>query len=458
MATKTKQKTAYFCKSCGNEFAKWMGKCPACDEWNTLIEELVVKDKSTRSAVGTHNPEARKATVLSEVSAEHTERISTLSTELDRVLGGGLVPGSMILLGGEPGIGKSTLTLQVCMRLDKKILYISGEESLQQIKLRAERIGGNNPGCYLLNEVNTHHILQQLTDITPDLVIVDSIQTLHTPQIESTPGSISQIRECTAELMRFAKETSTPVILIGHITKDGNLAGPKILEHMVDTVIHFEGDRNHAYRLLRATKNRFGSTHELGIFEMAGNGLEEVTDPSKVLTNSYEDAYSGIAVGAMLEGLRPMLIEIQALVSSAVYGTPQRSATGFDTRRLNMLLAVLEKRGGFKIGAKDVFLNVAGGLRVEDPGLDLTVAVAVMSSYLDIPVNAGDCFAAEIGLSGELRPASRVQQRVSEAAKLGYKRIFISKYGVMDNENPDGIKVVRISRLQDVFQKLFRGA
>jgi DNA repair protein RadA/Sms len=367
MATKTKQKTAYFCKSCGNEFAKWMGQCPACSEWNTLIEELVIKDKSTRSAVGTHNPDARKAQVLSEVSAEHTERISSKSSELDRVLGGGLVPGSVILLGGEPGIGKSTLTLQVSMQLDRKILYISGEESLQQIKLRAERIGGNNPECYLLNEVNTHHILQQLTEIDPDLVIVDSIQTLHTPQIDSTPGSISQIRECTAELMRYAKETSTPVILIGHITKDGNLAGPKILEHMVDTVIHFEGDRNHAYRLLRATKNRFGSTHELGIFEMAGNGLEEVTDPSKVLTNSYEDEYSGIAVGAMLEGLRPMLIEIQALVSSAVYGTPQRSATGFDTRRLNMLLAVLEKRGGFKIGAKDVFLNVAGGLRVEDP-------------------------------------------------------------------------------------------
>lgn len=457
MATKSKQKTAYFCKSCGNEFAKWMGKCPACDEWNTLIEELVVKDKSTRSAVGTHNPEARKAQVISEVSAEHTERISSLSSELDRVLGGGLVPGSVILLGGEPGIGKSTLTLQVCMNLDKKILYISGEESLQQIKLRAERLGGDNPKCYLLNEVNTHHILQQLTEIIPDLVIVDSIQTLHTPQIDSTPGSISQIRECTAEMMRYAKETSTPVILIGHITKDGNLAGPKLLEHMVDTVIHFEGDRNHAYRLLRATKNRFGSTHELGIFEMAGNGLEEVTDPSKVLTNSYEDEYSGIAVGAMLEGLRPMLIEIQALVSSAVYGTPQRSATGFDTRRLNMLLAVLEKRGGFKIGAKDVFLNVAGGLRVEDPGLDLTVAVAVMSSYLDIAVDPGDCFAAEIGLSGELRPASRVQQRVSEAAKLGYKRIFISKYGLMDNENPTGIKVIRVSRLQDVFTQLFRG-
>ena len=457
MATKTKQKTAYFCTSCGNEFAKWMGKCPACDEWNTLIEELVIKDKSTRSAVGTHNPEARKATVLSQVSSENSERISTLHAEFDRVLGGGLVPGSVILLGGEPGIGKSTLTLQVCMRLQKKILYISGEESLQQIKLRAERIGGDNPKCFLLNEVNTHHILQQLTEISPELVIVDSIQTLHTPHIDSTPGSISQIRECTAELMRYAKETATPVILIGHITKDGNLAGPKILEHMVDTVMQFEGDRNHAYRLLRSTKNRFGSTHELGIFEMAGQGLIEVSDPSKVLTNSYEDDYSGIAVGAMLEGLRPMLIEMQALVSSAVYGTPQRSATGFDTKRLNMLLAVLEKRGGFKIGAKDVFLNVAGGLRVDDPGLDLAVAAAVMSSYFDIALPAGDCFAAEIGLSGELRPASRVQQRVSEAAKLGYKRIFVSKYGVMDDENPKEIKVIRVSRLQEVFSRLFGG-
>jgi DNA repair protein RadA/Sms len=457
MATKTKQKTAYFCSSCGNEFAKWMGKCPACDEWNTLIEELTVKDKSTRSAVGTHNPDARKAIVLSQVSSEHSERISTQSSELDRVLGGGLVPGSVILLGGEPGIGKSTLTLQVCLRLDKKILYISGEESLQQIKLRAERIGGNNPQCLLLNEVNTSHILQQLAEISPDLVIIDSIQTLHTPHIDSTPGSISQIRECTAELMRYAKETSTPVILIGHITKDGNLAGPKILEHMVDTVMQFEGDRNHAYRLLRSTKNRFGSTHELGIFEMVGTGLLEVTDPSKVLTNSYEDDYSGIAVGAMLEGLRPMLIEMQALVSSAVYGTPQRSATGFDTKRLNMLLAVLEKRGGFKIGAKDVFLNVAGGLRVDDPGLDLAVAAAVMSSYFDIALTAGDCFAAEIGLSGELRPASRVQQRVSEAAKLGYKRIFVSKYGDMDEENPKGIDVIRVSRLQEVFSRLFGG-
>ena len=456
MATKTKQKTAYFCKSCGNEFAKWMGQCPACKEWNTLIEELVIKDKSTRTPAGKYNPDARKAQVLSEVSAEHTERISSLSSELDRVLGGGLVPGSVILLGGEPGIGKSTLTLQVAMAIDKKVLYVSGEESLQQIKLRAERLGEKNPQCYLLNEVNSDHILQQLTEIAPDLVIIDSIQTLYNPIIDSTPGSISQIRECTAEMMRFAKETSTPVILIGHITKDGNLAGPKILEHMVDTVMQFEGDRNHAYRLLRSTKNRFGSTHELGIFEMAGHGLIEVTDPSKVLTTSFEEEYSGIAVGAMLEGLRPMLIELQALVSSAVYGTPQRSATGFDTRRLNMLLAVLEKRGGFKIGAKDVFLNIAGGLRVEDPGLDLAVAVSVMSSYLDISIDAGDCFAAEIGLSGELRPASRIQQRISEAAKLGYKRIFVSKYGGVE-EAPKSMKVVEVGRLQDVFTRLFRG-
>ncbi|NNC83894.1 MAG: DNA repair protein RadA [Flavobacteriales bacterium] len=457
MATKTKAKTAYFCKSCGNEFAKWMGQCPACKEWNTLIEELVIKDKSTRTPAGRYNPDARKAQVLSEVSAEHTERISSLSGELDRVLGGGMVPGSVILLGGEPGIGKSTLTLQVAMAIDKKVLYVSGEESLQQIKLRAERLGENNPQCYLLNEVNTDHILQQLTEIEPDLVIIDSIQTLFNPIIDSTPGSISQIRECTAEMMRYAKETSTPVILIGHITKDGNLAGPKILEHMVDTVMQFEGDRNHAYRLLRSTKNRFGSTHELGIFEMAGTGLEEVTDPSKVLTTSFEEAYSGIAVGAMLEGLRPMLIELQALVSSAVYGTPQRSATGFDTRRLNMLLAVLEKRGGFKIGAKDVFLNVAGGLRVEDPGLDLAVAVSVMSSYLDISIDSGDCFAAEIGLSGELRPASRIQQRISEAAKLGYKRIFVSKYGGVEEATSNSIQIIQVGRLQEVFSKLFKG-
>jgi len=458
MATKTKSKKAYFCKNCGNEFAQWMGKCPACNEWNTLIEELVIKEDKKALGRSAERVQSKKALPLSAIQREENERIPTGYAELNRVLGGGLVPGSMVLLGGEPGIGKSTLTLQVAMELKSKVLYISGEESLQQIKMRAERLGNINDQCLLLNEVNTHHILAQLEEVRPDVLIVDSIQTLYSPQLDSTPGSISQIRECTGEMMRFAKETATPVILIGHITKDGNLAGPKVLEHMVDTVLHFEGDRNHAYRLLRSTKNRFGSTHELGIFEMAGDGLHEVLDPSKVLTNSFDEDYSGIAVGAMLEGLRPMLIEAQALVSSAVYGTPQRSATGFDLRRLNMLLAVLEKRGGFKIGVKDVFLNIAGGLRVEDPGLDLAVVAAIMSSYLDTPIPRGTCFAAEIGLSGELRPASRIAQRVSEAAKLGYKSIYISSYGPQDIEVDKSMKVVKVSRLQDVFAHLFAGA
>ena len=457
MATKTKSKKAYFCKSCGNEFAQWMGKCPACNEWNTLIEELVVKADKANFSNSRPAQEPKKAKPLSQIQREDNERIVTGYAELDRVLGGGLVPGAVVLLGGEPGIGKSTLTLQVAMKLKKRVLYISGEESLQQIKMRAERLGETNESCLLLNEVNTQHIMAQLEEVRPEVLIVDSIQTLYSPQLDSTPGSISQIRECTAEMMQFAKQTSTPVILIGHITKDGNLAGPKVLEHMVDTVLHFEGDRNHAYRLLRSTKNRFGSTHELGIFEMAGDGLHEVLDPSKVLTNSFDEEYSGIAVGAMLEGLRPMLIEAQALVSSAVYGTPQRSATGFDLRRLNMLLAVLEKRGGFKIGAKDVFLNIAGGLRVEDPGLDLAIVAAIMSSYLDMAIPTGTCFAAEIGLSGELRPASRVVQRINEAAKLGYKRIYISSYGPQEDVPKSGIKVHKISRLQEVFSSLFGG-
>lgn len=457
MATKTKSKKAYFCKSCGNEFAQWMGKCPACNEWNTLIEELVVKADKANFSNSRPAQEPKKAKPLSQIQREENERIVTGYAELDRVLGGGLVLGAVVLLGGEPGIGKSTLTLQVAMKLKKRVLYISGEESLQQIKMRAERLGETNESCLLLNEVNTQHIMAQLEEVRPEVLIVDSIQTLYSPQLDSTPGSISQIRECTAEMMQFAKQTSTPVILIGHITKDGNLAGPKVLEHMVDTVLHFEGDRNHAYRLLRSTKNRFGSTHELGIFEMAGDGLHEVLDPSKVLTNSFDEEYSGIAVGAMLEGLRPMLIEAQALVSSAVYGTPQRSATGFDLRRLNMLLAVLEKRGGFKIGAKDVFLNIAGGLRVEDPGLDLAIVAAIMSSYLDMAIPTGTCFAAEIGLSGELRPASRVVQRINEAAKLGYKRIYVSSYGPQEDVPKSGIKVHKISRLQEVFSSLFGG-
>jgi len=453
MAVKTK--TAYFCNNCGNEFAKWMGQCPACKEWNSLIEELKVKaDKQPRVVVGVSDIE-HEVTRLEEVDSQNVRRMNMHNQELNRVLGGGLVPGSVVLLGGEPGIGKSTLLLQVALQLKgRKVLYLSGEESMQQIKLRADRLGFSNPDCYLLSEINTQRIFSHVQKTKPDVLIVDSIQTLHTSHIESSPGSVSQIRECAAELQKFAKETDTPVILIGHITKDGNIAGPKILEHMVDTVIYFEGDRNNAYRLLRSTKNRFGSTNELGIFEMAGDGLREVSDPSKVLTTTYEEDYSGVAIGAMVEGLRPMMIEVQALVSSAVYGTPQRSATGFDLRRLNMLLAVLEKRGGFKIGAKDVFLNIAGGLRVEDPGLDLGVAIAIMSSYLDIALDRGDCFAAEIGLSGELRPVGRIEQRISEAEKLGYKRIYISKYSGKDIKGKS-IQVMRVGKLADVFKGLF---
>ncbi len=455
MAAKTK--TAYFCNSCGNESAKWMGQCPSCKEWNSLIEELKVTGKPEPRQISTLSSIKQEATLIADVDSQQVGRIDMGSAELNRVLGGGLVPGSVVLLGGEPGIGKSTLLLQVALQLKgKKVLYLSGEESKQQIKLRADRIGYANDTCYLLNEINTQNIFQQVEKVGPDLLVVDSIQTLHTSYLESAPGSISQIRECSAELMKFAKETNTPVILIGHITKDGNIAGPKILEHMVDTVVYFEGDRNNSYRLLRSTKNRFGSTNELGIFEMAGDGLREVTDPSKVLTNTYDEVFSGVAVGSMVEGIRPMLIEVQALVSSAVYGTPQRSATGFDLRRLNMLLAVLEKRGGFKIGAKDVFLNIAGGLRVEDPGLDLGVVCAIMSSYLDISLERGDCFAAEIGLSGELRPVGRVEQRIAEAEKLGFKRMFISKYSNSEIRSKS-IQLVLVAKLADVFKILFRG-
>jgi DNA repair protein RadA/Sms len=373
------------------------------------------------------------------------------------VLGGGIVPGSLVLFGGEPGIGKSTLMLQLALSIDNlKVLYISGEESEQQIRMRAERVGLSHKQCYVLTETNTQNIFKQIETLEPGLVIADSIQTLHSAHIESSPGSISQIRECTAELMRYAKETSTPVFLIGHITKDGSLAGPKVLEHMVDTVLQFEGDRHHVYRLLRTTKNRFGSTNELGIYEMQGKGLREVSNPSEILISQREEVISGVAVAATIEGLRPMLIETQALVSSAAYGTPQRSSTGYDLRRLSMLLAVLEKRCGFRLGIKDVFLNIAGGIRVEDPGIDLSLVTAILSSSEDIPVPSHFCFAGEVGLSGEIRPVSRVEQRIAEAEKLGFTDIMISKYNSKGLEiKSKGIKVHLVSKVEEAFSQLF---
>jgi DNA repair protein RadA/Sms len=384
-------------------------------------------------------------------------RISIYDNELSRVLGGGIVPGSLVLFGGEPGIGKSTLMLQLALMLkDIKVLYVSGEESDQQIRMRAERIGAKNNQCYILTETNTQNIFQQLAELQPGLVIIDSIQTLHTSYIESSPGSVSQVRECAAELMRYAKESGTPVFIIGHITKEGSLAGPKVLEHMVDTVLQFEGDRNHVYRLLRTTKNRFGSTNELGIYEMQGIGLREVSNPSEILITQRESATSGVAIAASLEGNRPLLIETQALVSSAAYGTPQRSATGYDLRRLNMLLAVLEKRCGFRLGIKDVFLNIAGGIKVEDPAIDLALVCAILSSSEEIPLPQNVCFAGEVGLTGEIRPVTRIDQRISEAEKLGFERIFISTYNKKGLDLKSlKIEVVTVSKMEDVFQKLF---
>ncbi|HPF97511.1 MAG TPA: DNA repair protein RadA, partial [Mangrovimonas sp.] len=428
-----KVKTTFFCQNCGAQYAKWQGQCNACKEWNTIVEEVIQKEDKTdwKQQSSSTTKRASKPLTLKEIDGGEESRILTLDFELNRVLGGGIVPGSLILLGGEPGIGKSTLLLQVALNLPLKVLYVSGEESQKQIKMRAERINPKNDHCYILTETKTQNIFKQIEDLEPDLVVVDSIQTLHSDYIESSAGSISQIKECTAELIKFAKETSTPVILVGHITKDGTIAGPKILEHMVDTVLQFEGDRNYVFRILRANKNRFGSTNELGIYEMQGTGLREVSNPSEILISKKDEELSGNAVAVTMEGLRPLLIEIQALVSTAVYGTPQRSATGFNAKRLNMLLAVLEKRAGFRLGAKDVFLNVTGGITVDDPAIDLAVIAAILSSNEDVALPKDYCFAAEVGLSGEIRPIQRVEQRILEAEKLGYSTIFVSKYNTI---------------------------
>jgi len=455
-----KVKSAFFCQNCGVQSPKWVGKCSSCNEWNTYVEEVIQSDKDGKNWKPTNGgsiSRTNKPKLISDISPTTGKRLNTSSPELNRLLGGGLVPGSIILLGGEPGIGKSTLMLQIALKLpDLKVLYVSGEESEHQIKMRAERIGPADPNCYILTETSTQNIFQQIEAIKPGLVIVDSIQTLYTTRIESSPGSVSQIRESAAELQRFAKESGTPVILIGHITKEGTLAGPKILEHMVDTVLQFEGNMNHLYRILRATKNRFGSTSELGIYEMSSKGLIEVVNPSEVFLSQTDEQLSGTAISATIEGRRPLLIEIQALVSTAAYGTPQRSSTGFDLRRLGMLLAVLEKKCGFMLAAKDVFLNIAGGIKVDDPAIDLGVICAILSSNEDVPIPAKTCFSGEIGLTGEIRPVTRLEQRIVEAEKLGFEKIYISKHSRkrLDVAGKQ-IEIVAKGKVEEVFDSLF---
>ena len=449
-----KTKSIFICQNCGANSPKWIGKCPSCNEWNTYVEEIVQKPKPfSGSLVKTKS----SPKVLSEISLSNAERIYTEINELDRILGGGMVPGSLILLGGEPGIGKSTMALQLALKSNNhKILYVSGEESEQQIKLRADRIADSNNNCYILCETNLESIFSQLALVLPEIVIIDSIQTIHTDKIESSPGSVSQVRESASQLLAYAKESAVPVILIGHITKDGSLAGPKVLEHIVDTVLYFEGDRNHLYRILRANKNRFGSTSELGLFEMSNTGLREVTNPSEMLISHFDENLSGVCIASTIDGTRPFLIESQALISSAVYGTPQRSSTGFDLRRLNMLLAVLEKRAGFKLASKDVFLNIAGGIKVADPAIDLAVISAILSSNLDVPVNKKKCFSAEVGLSGEIRPVSRIEQRIIEAEKLGFEKMYISKYNLNGlNRKNLKIKIVALEKIEDLVKQLF---
>lgn len=450
-----KVKTTYVCQNCGMQSPKWVGKCSGCGEWNSYVEEVVEK-KSSKSLSSSSNRALSKPLKISEIGTERTERIKTENNELDRVLGGGIVPGSLTLIGGEPGIGKSTLVLQLALHMQKNILYVSGEESVQQIKLRANRLSKEDSDCLLVSETSLEKILLHLENIQPDIVVIDSIQTVATDTIESATGSVGQIRECTSRLMRYAKENSVAVILIGHITKDGHIAGPKILEHMVDTVLQFEGDQNYMYRILRSVKNRYGSTSEIGIYEMNNAGLREVSNPSELLLSDRDDMLSGGAVSATIEGVRPILIEVQALVSSAAYGTPQRSATGFDLRRLNMLLAVLEKRVGFRLAVKDVFLNLAGGIKVNDPAIDLAVVMSILSSNVDIAIERNVCFAGEVGLSGEIRSVSKIDQRIAEAQKLGFKEIFIPANNLKGVDiSKFKIKVHEAKKVADVFRALF---
>ena len=461
----TKIKTAWFCTSCGNESPKWMGRCPACGEWTTMVEETVATGKKPVGATSVNSVgPASRPQPLSSVETGGEARISLNNAELDRILGGGMVEGSLVLVGGEPGIGKSTLSLQIPLNCPNlKTLYVTGEESAKQVKLRAERLAaGMGAGtsdfsnCLIYSETLMENVIAEARALMPDLMVVDSVQTMYSQAVESSPGSVSQIKETAAMLLRFAKETGIPVILIGHITKEGSIAGPKILEHIVDVVLQFEGDNRGAYRLLRSIKNRFGSTSEIAVFKMTGTGLVEVPNPSELLIPMHADNLSGIAVGAILDGTRPFLIEVQALVSTAAYGTPQRSATGFDTRRLNMLLAVLEKRAGFKLSIKDVFLNMAGGLKITETACDLAIVSAVLSSNIDFPIPSDVCFAGEVGLSGEIRPVAQVERRIAEAARLQYRKIFISSFSTLDFK-AEGIDVVRVGDIPELCRNLFRG-
>ena len=448
-----KVKKAFFCQICGTQHTQWQGQCDGCKDWNTIVEEIISKETN---AVWKKDVRSTRTSPIqiNDINVDSIPRFVTGDKELDTVLGGGMVPGSVILLGGEPGIGKSTLLLQLALRIKKKVLYVSGEESQHQIKLRANRIGFKNDKCFILSETEIQKIFHQLQDLNPQILIIDSIQTLHSNNIESGSGSVSQIKTSATELIHYAKKTNVPVILVGHITKDGAIAGPKILEHMVDTVLQFEGDRNYIYRILRAKKNRYGATTEIGIYEMIANGLRQVVDPSKVLISEKDNKLSGHAIAATIEGIRPLMIEVQALVSTAVYGTPQRSSTGFNSKRLNMLLAVLEKRAGFSLNTKDVFINITGGMNVEDPALDLAVIAAILSSYNDISISEKICFAAEIGLSGEIRPISKAEQRIQEAEKLGYKNLVISKYSKI-NSVQNTIKIKYLSNVESLVKFLF---
>ncbi|MCF8293642.1 MAG: DNA repair protein RadA [Chitinophagaceae bacterium] len=453
----SKNKTTFICQQCGTESAKWQGKCPSCNSWNTFVEEIIHKDNKKEiwedEQSDSKNTRSKK---LGEIVESETVRIRTKDNELNRVLGGGIVEGSVILVAGEPGIGKSTLFLQACLQMNTiTTLYISGEESLQQIKMRADRLKIANDNFYLLTSTDTQTIFNEIKKIRPQLVVIDSIQTLESQFIESAPGSVSQVRECTAEIVRFAKATNTPVFIIGHITKDGNIAGPKVLEHMVDTVLQFEGDRHYAYRILRTTKNRFGNGSELGIYEMSEGGLKQISNPSDILITQKDDQLSGVAIAAMMEGARPLLIETQALVTHAVYGTPQRTVTGYDLRRLQLLLAVLEKRGGFHFGVKDVFLNMAGGIKVEDPAIDLAVICALLSSYEDKPIPMSICFVGEVGLSGEVRAVSRIEQRIAEAEKLGFEKIVVSKFNKKSISSSFKIQISFVSTIEELYNTLF---